>query len=107
MQPRMYQGVRICPSGKIRRTRTTSPTWNFAGIDPTLAAARSTPVVGLELALIVARFDIGYLSAQLVDRDHAALNQGLGDGMDPAFVVAHFVVSVGPDRFDVLTQLVD
>jgi hypothetical protein len=32
----------------------------------------------------MARFDVGYLAAQLVDAEDAALDQRLADGVDPA-----------------------
>src|SRR3954468_3269275 len=101
--PRMYQGVRRCPNGNIRSTRTRSPVLKRAG-----ALATAGPVAtGSDVTPVVARFDIRNLSSQLLDADDASLDQRLRNGMDPALVVAHLVVGVGADRLDILAQLVD
>src|SRR3954447_9206046 len=96
--PRIYHGVRRCPNGKICSTRTRSPVLKRAGMLATAGAVAT----GSDLALVVARFDIGNLSSKLLNTDHTTLDQCLGDGMDPALVVSHLVVGVGPDRLDVL-----
>src|ERR1700681_2104243 len=46
------------------------------------------------------------LAAQFVDGDHAALEQRLGDRVNPALVVAHLVVGFGAEALDIASELV-
>src|SRR5271166_1415022 len=50
--------------------------------------------------------DLGHLAAELVHGDEAALDHRLGGGLDPAFVIAHPVVSVGAQPLDVASHLI-
>src|SRR6202163_1788410 len=46
------------------------------------------------------------LAAQFVDGDHAALEERLGDGVNPALVVPHLVVGFGAEALDIASELV-
>src|SRR5438270_6053732 len=46
------------------------------------------------------------LAAQFVDADHAALEECLGDRVNPALVVAHLVVGFGAEALDIASELV-
>src|ERR1019366_9631889 len=89
--PRQYQGVRTCPGGSARRTRTRAP-----------GAKRAATVSRAP----VSRLDFSHLAAELVDADDAALQQGLGDGVHPALVIAHALIGVRSEALDIAAQLV-
>src|SRR5450755_870880 len=46
------------------------------------------------------------LAAQFVHGDHAALEERLGDRVNPALVVAHLVVGLGAKALDIASELV-
>src|SRR5439155_23919470 len=85
-------GVRTWPIGYASRTLTRSPIWNRG------ATASGT--------LRLARFDGFDLAAQLIDGDHAALDERLCDRVNPALVVGHLVVGFGAEAFYIASKLV-
>src|SRR6202022_3873452 len=75
------------------RTMTASPALNPGAID--------------SVGAMVAALHFGDLAAKLVDADLAALDEALGDAVNPALVIGHLVISVRTEAFDVAAKLVD
>src|SRR5437868_4986983 len=71
---------------------TRSPMWNRG--EKASATLRLTGPDGFDLA------------AQFVDGDHAALEEHLGDRVNPALVVAHLVVGFGAEALEIASELV-